>query len=657
MVVGCTTEHEEVLRAPIEMDRTIPGLVETRLSFDDAEPVEFGLVVAAAGTGVLVGAPSLLVDGKATGGVVPFVRSRSGWIPGMALAPPEASDGMRFGSVIAATSESVAIGAPYATLSLPSVWLFDLVGDAWSTTPSAILHPTQAASAQPAFGRALALTDDLAVIGSSDENGAGFVYMYEKQLDVWSEAFELVVDPPPPTDALYGSSVAGSGNTIVVGAPNAGASGAIYLFERASNWSNPEVILGAEDAGAPNGAQFGQAIALDATNLYVGAPGENDSTGAVYTWKRAGNGKWTTGSKLVSKHGTAADGLAGDGFGMTVALSLGRLFVGVPYAHSNAGMVEALALNGSGDEDQRLAPDPTTGDSYFGGRVAATSFGVVVGSIAHAYEYELAPGAGCSSSSDCESGYCTEGVCCNSHCDETCVSCLASRKARGPDGQCGPVRLGTDPLDTCDLAPDACGTTGLCDGYGECAFAAKSVHCLDASCSNETEASASFCDGKGECPPGIRTACRPGYLCNGPQCSEACSDGSECAAGYYCFESACVSGPRCSQDRLSAFDAQGVVQACTDIYCRAGRCPTNCERTSECVAGLCHPTEHVCVDENALSPEVTAAPDASCTCRLTHATDCDWKTLAFGVSLAGWWACRRARRRSYRTLANIGVLR
>ncbi|MBM4394027.1 MAG: hypothetical protein FJ090_23110, partial [Deltaproteobacteria bacterium] len=77
-------------------------------------------------------------------------------------------------------------------------------------------------------------------------------------------------------------------------------------------------------------------------------------------------------------------------------------------------------------------------------------------------------GAACTSLATCKSGFCVDGVCCESACDSTCLAC--SRAATGgSDGTCADVQANLDPRGDCadDGAP-ACGLNGLCDGAGAC---------------------------------------------------------------------------------------------------------------------------------------------------------------------------------------------
>ena len=70
-------------------------------------------------------------------------------------------------------------------------------------------------------------------------------------------------------------------------------------------------------------------------------------------------------------------------------------------------------------------------------------------------------GSPCTQPTDCSSGYCVDGVCCNSECDGLCQSCLASDTG-APEGLCFLIMAGTDPYDEC-VDPETC------DGLGGCA--------------------------------------------------------------------------------------------------------------------------------------------------------------------------------------------
>jgi hypothetical protein len=72
-------------------------------------------------------------------------------------------------------------------------------------------------------------------------------------------------------------------------------------------------------------------------------------------------------------------------------------------------------------------------------------------------ETKRANGSTCSSDVVCDSAHCIDGVCCETTCDGTCLSCAL----RGTEGTCSPVPENTDPDNECP--------GGFCSGSGRCA--------------------------------------------------------------------------------------------------------------------------------------------------------------------------------------------
>jgi len=74
----------------------------------------------------------------------------------------------------------------------------------------------------------------------------------------------------------------------------------------------------------------------------------------------------------------------------------------------------------------------------------------------------LGNGASCTMGSQCSSGSCVDGVCCNSACTSTCQACTAAKKGSGSDGICGNIAAATDPDNECALGN--CNGAGICGG-------------------------------------------------------------------------------------------------------------------------------------------------------------------------------------------------
>ena len=217
-------------------------------------------------------------------------------------------------------------------------------------------------------------------------------------------------------------------------------------------------------------------------------------------------------------------------------------------------------------------------------------------------------GEQCTGGADCVSGFCADGVCCDTACDGTCETC----KPASGGGACTPYPAGEDPEDECD-GVIACGGDGACGpglGLGEtCALAAEceSGFCADGSCCE------SACDGPcaacnsaltqqpdGACAP-VDAGTDPDGECPG---SEACDGAFACKPGTGV---ACTEGADC----LSGFCVDGV---CCDTACGGGDLH-DCQACSAMAGG---PKDGTCLPVTAEAAIVcrpaAAACDAAETC-------------------------------------------
>ncbi len=85
-------------------------------------------------------------------------------------------------------------------------------------------------------------------------------------------------------------------------------------------------------------------------------------------------------------------------------------------------------------------------------------------------------GKACSVAQNCTSGYCVDGVCCQSACSGPCQQC----NAPGAEGTCTIERVNTDPLGVCD-GSQVCSTSGQC---GSPAVVWRTDLCLNSSSSS-----------------------------------------------------------------------------------------------------------------------------------------------------------------------------
>jgi len=92
-------------------------------------------------------------------------------------------------------------------------------------------------------------------------------------------------------------------------------------------------------------------------------------------------------------------------------------------------------------------------------------------------------GIACSSATACASGFCVDGVCCESACDGKCVSCNQANLA----GKCSGYAVGSDPENECGRGHPSCRST--CNGAGACDYPQWGTPC----------GSIDVCDGAGLC--------------------------------------------------------------------------------------------------------------------------------------------------------------
>jgi hypothetical protein len=242
------------------------------------------------------------------------------------------------------------------------------------------------------FGTSVAVSGDTAVIGAprDDVTGKdqGSVYVFTRSFSsggaAWTQQQRFTA-LDVATGEEFGSAVAISGDSIVVGAPGdtrngKGSIGSAYVFVRnGAVWTQQEKLLTLDGEAEDF---FGFAVAISRDTVVVGAPnddvGANADQGSAYVFVR-GNGSWTQQQKIV-----AADGAAGDFFSLSVAVSGDTVAVGAfgddVGANANQGSAYIFTRNGKTWSQQRklTAADGAAND-LFGFSIALSGDTVAVG--------------------------------------------------------------------------------------------------------------------------------------------------------------------------------------------------------------------------------------------------------------------------------------
>ena len=245
------------------------------------------------------------------------------WSQQAKLTASDAAASDDFGASVAVSGDTAAVGAPFdddAGSSSGSAYVF-VRGSTWSQ--QAKLTASDAAVSDR-FGKSIAVSGDTAAVGAPFDDDAGSssgsAYVFVRSGSTWSQQAKLTADDGAAFDE-FGASVAVSGNTAVVGAPfddDAGnSSGSAYVFVRSGSTWIQQAKLTASDAAASD--RFGTSIALSGDTVVVGAnradPEGKTNAGAAYVFVRSGS-TWGQQAKL-----TAGDGAAFDRFGRSVAIS------------------------------------------------------------------------------------------------------------------------------------------------------------------------------------------------------------------------------------------------------------------------------------------------------------------------------------------------
>ncbi|MEM7436212.1 MAG: cadherin-like beta sandwich domain-containing protein [Myxococcota bacterium] len=244
--------------------------------------------------------------GLPNGGVARvFRRGSSGWVDEATLEADDTTPGIRFGEEVEIEGDTIFVGAPSAPISedtgTGAVYVFERTGSTWRQVDK-IQAPEPSI---PRVGEQIAASGDTLVVGAPGaEAGLGAAYVFVRTDGDW--AFQQELGPTNGGDAsdAFGAGVAIDGDTILIGAPGEdtgqSGSGAVYSFERTgSTWTG--VIVKADTAVL--GERFGSAVAIDGDQFVAGALGASDggldSRGAAYFFSRS-DGDWSQERRVLA---------------------------------------------------------------------------------------------------------------------------------------------------------------------------------------------------------------------------------------------------------------------------------------------------------------------------------------------------------------------
>jgi hypothetical protein len=191
------------------------------------------------------------------------------------------------------------------------------------------------------FGYSVGISGNTAILGAwkddrpnmpGDDSGSAYIFR-DNGAGNWGQLDKITATDAGPGHN-FGASVALSGNTAAIGAILKGSRGGAYIFRDngAGDWTQVDTLAAADGM---TGDEFGYSIALSGNTAVVGAWQHNALRGAAYVFRDNGSGDWTQIAKL-----TANDAMPGDRLGVSVAIDGTTALVG---AHFDSNMAGPLA--------------------------------------------------------------------------------------------------------------------------------------------------------------------------------------------------------------------------------------------------------------------------------------------------------------------------
>jgi hypothetical protein len=244
------------------------------------------------------------------------------------------------------------------------------------------------------FGISVAMSGNTVVVGDFDANieTFGTVDVFVKPASGWANMTQTATLSSSDNGVGFGTSVAISGDIIVVGAANTSnfnkqsTPGAVYVFVKpASGWQNMTETLKLTASDGMNGDAFGNSVSISGTTIAVGAFFVNNFSGRVYVFTCTSHG-CTQAAELSASD---SDGIL-DYLGCSVAVS-GNTVVAGSYGHNNfEGSAYVYVEPAGGWADMTETAELTTSNGKGGdnlGFAVAISSGTVVAGAPGAFSY------------------------------------------------------------------------------------------------------------------------------------------------------------------------------------------------------------------------------------------------------------------------------
>jgi hypothetical protein len=294
---------------------------------------------SSAGRRIIVGAPfNDNSAGADAGAAYVFERSgATGWEERNRINIGHLRGGNdRFGSSVGISRFDAVVGVPLDDTQGPgglsgagSAAEFERINDDWGFRGT--LTAGSNAGNFELFGTSVATSQKTTVVGApGDSNGEAYVFVADQTVSPWQLQARL---PRSASSRDFGASVAVDGNSAIVGAPAESTffgTGVVHIFVRSGTaWSEQSFLFSPTDIHS-----FGSSVAISGDIALVGSPNAHAGPDPGFAWLYVRSG--TTWASQIPVG--AADGLATDRFGSSVDVSVGTAVIGAPNDDTSTGV-------------------------------------------------------------------------------------------------------------------------------------------------------------------------------------------------------------------------------------------------------------------------------------------------------------------------------
>ena len=233
------------------------------------------------------------------------------------------------------------------------------------------------------FGLSVAANGQFILVGepfnSQQADAAGAAHLYNARTGRY---LRKLTAPSPAQEDFFGDTVALSGNYAIVGAYGVNdreSRGAAFVFDA----RNGRLLHRLEAPDGEGGDLFAN-LSMEASGglVLIGAHGDDTARGAAYVFDlRTG--------EFLSKF-VADDGVAGDGFGIEVALCGDLALVGAPDKNGQRGAAYLFDARSGRQLRKFVAPGGPDDFSFFGRNVMLDGEMALIGGFAYFDDFDVA---------------------------------------------------------------------------------------------------------------------------------------------------------------------------------------------------------------------------------------------------------------------------